>query len=63
MVKIFWDFLLLCNIFTSQQVKRSVSTCNKQGLYELAHELPNELRLRILKNEEMSGKSQKFIKL
>ena len=36
---------------------------NKHGIYELPHELPNELRLRILGNEEISGKSQNFMEL
>ena len=33
--------------FLSSQVKRSVIISNKHGIYELPHELPNELRLRI----------------
>ena len=32
-------------------------------MYELPHELPNDLRLRILGNSGASGKSQKFIEL
>ena len=32
-------------------------------MYELPHELPNDLRLRILGNYEISGKSQNFIEL
>ena len=34
-------------IFLSPQVKRSVIISSKQGVYELPHELPNNLRLRI----------------
>ena len=30
-------------------------------VYELPHELPNDLRLRILGNEEMLGKSQIWV--
>ena len=37
-------------IFFSLQVKRSVIISNKHGIYELHHELPNDLRLRILGN-------------
>ena len=36
---------------------------NKHGLYELSHQLWNDLRLRILGNYERSGKSQNFIAL
>ena len=32
------------------QVKQSVFISNKHGMYELCHELPNDLRLRILGN-------------
>ena len=39
-------------IFLSPQVKRRVFISNKQGLYELPHELPNDLKLRILGNKE-----------
>ena len=54
---IFWDFLILYQIFFSPQVKQSVIISNKHGIYELPHELPNNLRLRILWNYERSGKS------
>ena len=37
-------------IFFSLQLKRSVIISNKHGIYELPHELPNDLRLRILEN-------------
>ena len=45
---IFCDFLILYQIFFSPQVERSVIISNKHGIYELPHELPNDLRLRIL---------------
>ena len=45
------------------QVKRSVIISNKYGIYELPHELPNILRLRILGNLEMSEKPQNFTEL
>ena len=58
---IFCDFLILYQTFFSQQVKRSMISSNKHGIYELPHELPNDLRLRILGNKEKSEKSQSFI--
>ena len=43
---IFWDFLILYKILFSPQLKQSVIITNKQGV----HDLPNNLRLRILGN-------------
>ena len=43
----FWEFWLLYPIFFLPQVKRSVIISNKHGTYELPHELPNDLRLKI----------------
>ena len=37
-------------IFLPPQVKRCTIITYKHGIYELAHELPNDLRLRILGN-------------
>ena len=48
-------------IFLSQQVKGCEIITYKHGIYELPHELPNDLRLRILQNEEVSGTSANFI--
>ena len=42
------------------QVKRDVIIAHKRGTYELPHELPNGLRLRILGNQEISGKCVNF---
>ena len=42
------DFLMFYKIFLSPQVKQSAIISNKQGVYELPHELPNEIR----KNQE-----------
>ena len=42
-------------IFLSPQVKRSAIISNKQGVYQLPHELSNNLRLRILGYKEKSG--------
>ena len=44
--------------FPSSQVKQSMIISNKQGVYEL----PNDVRLRILENQEKSGKSQNLLK-
>ena len=45
---ILWDFLMLYQIFLLPQVKRSAIISNKQGVYEVPQELPNDLRLRTL---------------
>ena len=59
----FCDFLMFYQIFLSPQAKRSVIINNKHGIFQLAHELPNDLRLRTFGNQEKSGKSQNFIEL
>ena len=41
------------------KLKQSMIITNKYDIYEL----PNELRFRILGNQEMSGKSQHFVEL
>ena len=63
MVITFWDLLMFYQIFFSPQVKRIAIISNKHGIYELPHELSNDLRLKILGNQKISGKSQKFIEL
>ena len=50
MVIIFLDFLMFDQIFFSLTVKKSVIISNKHGIYELSHELPNDLGFRILGN-------------
>ena len=50
-------------IFFSPQVKRIAIISNKQGVYELPHELPNDLRFRILRNKEKAWKSQNVIEI
>ena len=40
---IFWEFLLLYQLFFSLQVERSVIISNKQGIYDLPDELPKDL--------------------
>ena len=46
METILWDFLIFYQIFLSPQVKRSAIISNKQHVYELFHELPNDLNLK-----------------
>ena len=43
---IFWDFLIFYQIFLSPQVKRCAISTYKHNLYELPHELSNDLKLR-----------------
>ena len=45
---IFSDFFILDQIFFSPQVKQSVIINNKHGIYELPHELLNDLRLEMI---------------
>ena len=47
---IFWDFLMLYQIFLSPQAKSWAITIYKYGIYELPEKLPNDLRFRILGN-------------
>ena len=42
---IFWDFLMLYQIFFSPQVKRNMIISNKHEIYELPHELTNDVKL------------------
>ena len=50
-------------IFFQPQVKRSVIISRKHDIYNLSHDSSNDLRLRILGNQEISEKSQNFIEL
>ena len=50
-------------IFISTQVKRSVIISNKQGVYELPHELPIVVRVRILGNQKKSRESPNLLEL
>ena len=47
-------------IFLSPQVKRCAIITYKHGICELSHELPNNLRVRILGNNEISNKVSKL---
>ena len=46
----------------SLQVKRNVISSIANLVYELPHELPNDLRFKILRNTEILGKSQIWVK-
>ena len=48
-------------IFLSPQVEWWAIITYKHGIWELPHELRNNLRLRILENFEISGKCLNFI--
>ena len=52
----FYQFFLL------PQVNRCAIITYKHGMYELPHELPDDLRLRILGNSEISGKYLNAVK-
>ena len=45
---------MLYQIFISPQVKQTAIISNKQVIYELPHQMPNDLRLRILGIKEIS---------
>ena len=46
---IFSDILMFDQILLSPQVKGSMIISNKHGMYELPHNLPEDLRLRSLR--------------
>ena len=48
-------------IFLSTQVKRWAIITYKHGIYELPHELPNDLRLRKLGNIKKVSKLDRMI--
>ena len=60
---IFWEFLMFYQNFLSPQVKQSLIISNKQDVYDLPHNLLNDLRLRILGNKEKSGESPNLLEL
>ena len=53
--KTFWGVF---HFVLSSQLKRSVIYSNKNDIYVLIYELPNNLKLWILGNYEILGKSQ-----
>ena len=58
---IFSDFSMFYQIFLSPQVKRWVIITYKHGIYELPHELLNNLRLRKLENISKVSKLHRMI--
>ena len=62
-VIIFRDFLMFYQIFYSPQVKQSMIISNNHCIYKLPQELLSEFTLRILRNQEIPGKSLNFIEL
>ena len=56
-------FDVLPNFSFTASEKRSAIVSNKQGVYELPHELPNDIRLRILGNKKKSGESPNLLEL
>ena len=44
------DFLLFYQIFLSPQLKRCAIIAYKHGIYELPHELTNDLGIKILES-------------
>ena len=57
LVIIFWNFTVLSHRSASPQVKRSSISSITNLVYQLPHELPNDLRLRKLGNTEKSSNS------
>ena len=49
---------MLYQIFLSPQVKRCAIITYKHSIYELPHELPNDIRVSMPGNEEILGKSE-----
>ena len=47
---LFWDSLIFYQVFLSLQIKQFAIITYGHAIYELPHELPNDLRLRILGN-------------
>ena len=57
----FWNVAMFKYRPDSPQVKRNVISSIANMVYELPHELPNDLRLRILGNKEILGKSRIWV--
>ena len=57
---IFRNFATFQKSLDSPQVKQRLISSIKSIVYELPHQLPNDLRLRILSNQEISGKLQNY---
>ena len=58
MVITVWNLTMFQYRSDSRQLKRNVISCIANLVYELPHKLPNDLRLMILENKEILGKTQ-----
>ena len=58
---IFWDFSMFYQIVLSPKVKRWAIVTYKHGIYELLHELPNDLRLKKFGNNRKVSKLHRMI--
>ena len=58
LVIIFWHFLIVFLRSQSPQVKRYLTSSIANSVHELPHELSNNLRVRILGNQEILAKYQ-----
>ena len=56
-----WHFLIISLRSESPQVKRYLISSITNLVHELPYELPNDLRLRILGNQEILEKSQMWV--
>ena len=54
---IFCEILIPYQFSFSPQVKRSMIISNKHDIYELPHELPNDLRLYEIRNNQENLKT------
>ena len=61
LVMTFRNFTMFQYRSHSPQVKQNVLSSTGNLVYKLHHELPNDLRLRILGNKEIIGKSQIWV--
>ena len=48
-------------IFLSSKMKRCAIITHKHGIYELPHELPKDLRLRILYNDRLAAYNDSLV--
>ena len=58
-----YDFLVFYQVFLSRQVKRCAIITYKHGIYELSHQLPNNLRLNDLSKLRNVRKVSKLHKM
>ena len=61
LVIIFWHFLIIQLTSESAQVKRYLISAVTNLVHKLPHELPNDLRLTILGNQEILEKCQMWV--